>query len=178
MLGMYMHTHWGYNHPYAARTWTLTDWEGYLGGLSALGYDFVMIWPLLDSMPPLPTASDRAFLERIARAIELAQARFDMRVAVIVCPNTIGNDAASLYTFQERPYFTCEKKVDPKDKAAVAAFLRGRRNQLAYLAQADALAIIDSDPGGYPGSTNDEFVELVRGQIDIFRALNPQAELI
>jgi hypothetical protein len=178
MLGMYIHTHWGYNHPYAARTWTLADWEGYLGGLAALGYDFIMIWPLLDSMPPVPNASDRAFLEMIAHAIDLAQVRFGMRVAVIACPNTIGNDAASRYTFQERPYFTCEQKVDPRDKAAVAAFLQGRRNQLALLAKADALAIIDSDPGGYAGSTNDEFVDLVRGQIDIFRALNPQAELI
>ena len=178
MLGMYIHTHWGYNHPYAARTWTLADWEGYLEGLSVLGYDFVMIWPLLDSMPPVPNASDRAFLEMIAHAIDLAHVRFGMRVAVIVCPNTIGNDAASRYTFQERPYFTCEKKVDPKDETAVAAFLQGRRNQLAHLGQADALAVIDSDPGGYAGSTNDEFVELVRGQIDVFRALNPQAELI
>jgi hypothetical protein len=178
MLGIYIHTHWGYNHPYAARTWTLADWEGYLDGLAKLGYDFVMIWPLLDSMPPVPNASDRAFLEKIGQAIDLAHSRHNMRMAIIVCPNTIGNEAAARYTFQERPYFACEKKVDPGDKAAVAAFLDGRRNQLAYLARADALAVIDSDPGGYPGSTNDEFVELLRGQIDVYRTLNPRAELI
>ena len=38
MLGMYVHTHWGYHHPYAARTWSLADWKGYLGALRALGY--------------------------------------------------------------------------------------------------------------------------------------------
>ena len=66
MLAMYVHTHWGYNHPYAARTWTVEDWRGYLGALRALGYDAVMFWPLFDSMPPRPTASDRAFLARTA----------------------------------------------------------------------------------------------------------------
>jgi len=27
ILGMYVHQHWPYNHPYAARTWTLADWR-------------------------------------------------------------------------------------------------------------------------------------------------------
>jgi hypothetical protein len=175
---MYIHMHWGYRHPYAARTWTLADWEGYLEGLSALGYDFIMIWPLLDSMPPVPTADDRAFLDKIARAIDLAHDRFGMRVVVIVCPNTIGNEISAEYTFAERPYFTCEKKVDPKDPSAVEALLAGRRNQLAPLRAADGLAIIDSDPGGFIGSTNDEFVALMQGQIEVFRELNRSAELI
>jgi hypothetical protein len=178
MLGMYIHMHWGYRHPYAARTWTLSDWEGYLEGLSALGYDFIMIWPLLDSMPPVPTADDRAFLLKIARAIDLAHDHFGMRVVVIVCPNTIGNEVSADYAFADRPYFTCEKKVDPKDPSAVEALLAGRRNQLAPLRAADGLAIIDSDPGGFIGSTNDEFVHLMQGQIEVFRELNPSAELI
>ena len=32
MIGMYAHQHWPYNHPYAARTWTLEDWRGYKAG--------------------------------------------------------------------------------------------------------------------------------------------------
>jgi len=178
MLGVYVHTHWGYNHPYAARTWTRADWEGYLEGLRGLGYDFLMIWPLLDSMPPNPNASDRAFLQLVAQAIEAAQRRFGMRVAVITCPNTIGNERAERYAYAERPYFSCEKKVNPADKAAVEAFLAGRRRQLEPLAGADVLAVIDSDPGGYIGSTNDEFVALLKGQIDVFREFNPSAELM
>ena len=178
MLGMYVHTHWGYNHPYSARTWTLADWQGYLEGLTGLGYDFLMIWPLLDSMPPAPTASDRAFLSLLGEVIDLAQQRYGLRVAVIVCPNTIGNEHAAHYTYRARPYFACERKVDPGDRAAVAAFLAGRRAQLQPLAGADALAIIDSDPGGYVGSTNDQFVDLMRGQIDVYREFHPSAELL
>ena len=36
MLGMYVHTHWSYRHPYAARTWTEADWAGYLRALREL----------------------------------------------------------------------------------------------------------------------------------------------
>lgn len=32
---------------------------------------------------------------------------------------------------------------------------------LKPLCKADGIAIIDSDPGGYPGSTSEEFVELL-----------------
>ena len=28
IVGMYVHQHWPYHHPYAARTWSLDDWRG------------------------------------------------------------------------------------------------------------------------------------------------------
>ena len=178
LLGMYIHTHWGYNRPYAARSWTFEDWEGYLAGLNELGYNMLMVWPLLDCMPAEPTASDRAFLTTLGRMIDLAHERYGMKVVITACPNTIGNEKSAVYTFAERPYFVCEKKINPKDRREVEEFMQGRHKQFEPLRKADALAIIDSDPGGYIGSTNDEFVMLVKGQIEIFRSFNPQAELI
>jgi hypothetical protein len=178
MLGMYVHTHWGYRRPYAARTWTLADWDGFLDGLAKLGYDMVMVWPLFDCMPAEPTPSDRDYLATLARAIDRAQVAHGMRVALVSCPNTIGNAEAARYTYQERPYFVCEQKVNPKSAVEVEAFLAGRRRQFAAVAHADALAIIDSDPGGYIGSTRDEFVSLVKGQVEAFRSFNPKAEFI
>ncbi|MEI7435715.1 MAG: hypothetical protein WCL16_02780 [bacterium] len=177
MLGMYVHTHWGYNRPYAARSWTLADWQGYLRGLRELGYDMVMLWPQLDCMPPEPTASDRAFLAKAAGAIDCAH-DLGMKFFLTGGPNVIGNDESGKYEFENRPYFRCEQKVNPGDPAAMQRFLQGRRRQLEPLAKADALAIIDSDPGGYVGSTNDQFVELLQSQIGLFRQLNPKAELI
>ena len=178
MLGMYIHLHWSYNHPYAARTWGLPDWRSYLTGLRSLGYDFVQIWPMLDSMPPEPTASDRAFLDKLGQVIRMAQDEMGMKVAIVSCPNTIGNERSSTYGFEDRPYFACEWKVNPKDPAAVATLLAGRRRQLAPLSHADAVVVIDSDPGGYIGSTNEEFVALMAGQIAVMRELNPAAELV
>src|SRR5690348_109264 len=145
MLGMYVHTHWAYNHPYAARTWTLQDWEGYLAGLAALGYDFILLWPQLDCMPVEPNASDRAYLAKVAQVIDLAHDTYHMRFGIVAAPNTIGNDKSPAYAFEDRPYFVCEHKVNPKDPQAVAQFLAGRRRQLAPLGHADAFFMIDSD---------------------------------
>ncbi|HEY3341172.1 MAG TPA: hypothetical protein VGK81_04100 [Anaerolineae bacterium] len=178
MLGMYVHTHWAYGHPYAARSWTLADWQGYLAGLQALGYDFILLWPQLDCMPPLPNASDQAYLAKIAQVIDLAHTRCGMRFAITAAPNTIGNARSPAYAFEQRPYFVCEQKVNPGDAQAVADFLAGRRRQLAPLAHADAFFMIDSDPGGYIGSTNDEFVTLMKAQLDILRETNPAMEMV
>ena len=178
MLGMYVHTHWAYNHPYAARSWTLEDWQGYLAGLRALGYDFILLWPQLDCMPAQPNASDQAFLAKIAQVIDMAHNRFGMRFAITASPNTIGNAKSSAYAFEQRPYFVCEQKVHPSDPQAVADFLAGRRRQLTPLAHADAFFMIDSDPGGYIGSTNDEFVTLMKAQLDILRETNPAMEMV
>ena len=178
MLGMYIHTHWGYNRPWAARAWSVRDWRAYLSGLAALGYRFIMVWPQFDAMPPEPNRSDRLFLQTLSEAIDIAHADFGMRVALCAAGNTIGNDRAALYEFPVRPYFFCEERIDPGDAEAVAAFQAGRERQFSFITNADALAIIDSDPGGYIGSTNDAFVRLMHGQITAFRKHNPSAELI
>lgn len=178
LLGMYVHTHWGYNRPYAARSWRLEEWERYLEGLHGLGYDAVMVWPQVGVMPFQPTASDREWLALLGRVIDLAHGRFGMKVIVTETPNTMGNSQATGYDFSTRPWFVCEKRVNPNDPGEVRAFLAQRRACFAPLARADALAVADSDPGGYIGSTNAEFVELCRAQIDVFREFNPRAEFV
>jgi len=175
---MYIHTHWGYNHPYAARTWTIRDWEAYLQGLHGLGFDFIMIWPLLDSMPAQPNITDRLFLATLEQAIDLAHQRFGMKVAIVAGANAIGNEQSADYVFSKRPYFACEKRIDPKNREEVLSFFSGRRNQLSFLPNVDALAIIDSDPGGFPGSSVDELVMLMEGQAAALRMHNPKAEFI
>ncbi len=178
MLGMYVHTHWAYNHPYAARTWTLEDWDGYMASLAALGYDFIVLWPQLDCMPGEPNPSDRAYLAKIGRVIDRAHHRYGMRFMLTAAPNTIGNQHAHDYAFEHRPYFVCERKIDPSDPNAVVDFLAARRRQFASISHADGLFVIDSDPGGYIDSTNDQFVNLMKAQIDILRETNPNSELV
>lgn len=178
MLGMYIHTHWGYNRPYAARSWRIEEWEHYLSGLHQLGYDFIMVWPLFDSMSPDPNQSDREFLATLSSAIDVAHDRFGMRVAICTAGNTIGTEVSNSYDFKDRPYFRCEQRINPKDPKELATFFEGRRKQLEFLPNVDALAVIDSDPGGYVGSTYDEYVALMKGQIEALRTVNPDAELI
>ena len=71
VVGLYVHQHWPYKHPYAARTWTLEDWRGFAGGLKQLGYNTVKIWPMLETMPDPLTPSDRASLEKHRRVIDM-----------------------------------------------------------------------------------------------------------
>ncbi len=178
MLGMYVHTHWGYNRPYSARRWTLPDWEGYLEGLSHLGFDAVKIWPQIDTMPLNPTPSDAAYLHTLAKATETAHDRFGMQVILVLTANCMGNERAAGYAFHGRPYFICERKVNPSDEDEVATLMVQRHNALSFVPNADAIAIIDSDPGGYIGSTDEEFVDLCVRQMAVYRDLNPSAAFV
>ena len=91
--GMYIHTHWSYKYPYAARNWRLSDWSAYLKGLKKMGFNLLQIWPMIDTMPLPLTKSDEAHLKKIQQVIELAHAE-RMLVFVGACANTIGNSQA------------------------------------------------------------------------------------
>ena len=101
-----------------------------------------------------------------------------MKVILVLTANCRGNEKAAGYEFHNRPYFICEQKINPGDQAEVAALMAQRRNALRLVPNADAIAIIDSDPGGYIGATNDQFVDLCVRQAELFRAINPEGEFV
>jgi hypothetical protein len=176
-LGMYVHMHWAYARPYAARTWTLDDWRGYLDGLLALGYNMVMIWPIADTMPDPLTPSDHAHLEKIRQLIDILHDEYDMAAMITFGPNCIGNEVAADYTFEDRPFFEAELRLNPGDPAELQRLIDFRRGLMRYLGKADGFVIIDSDPGGYVGSTNAEFVNLLRAHMSLVEAVNPAGTL-
>jgi len=179
IIGMYVHQHWPYNHPYAARTWALEDWRGYASGLKQLGFNTVLIWPVLETMPEPLTPSDRANLYKIARVIHMLHRELGMRAWIALCPNVAADPTeAAKATFKTRHFFYSDVRVNPADPAAVAKMMRWRERLLRPLAEADALVIIDSDPGGYPGSTNAEFVHLLVEHRRMLDRLRPGIELI
>lgn len=179
MIGMYVHQHWPYKHPYAARTWTLADWRGYAGGLKQLGYNTLLIWPMLEIMPDPLTPSDKAALTRIGKVVDMLHNELDMRAYIVLCPNIIADDTeASRVTFQARHYYYVETLVNPADPVAVDKMIQRRETLLRPLANADGIAMIDSDPGGYPGSTIPEFVHLLEEHRKMFDRVRPGIELI
>jgi hypothetical protein len=179
IVGMYVHQHWPYRHPYAARTWTLEDWQGYADGLKRIGYNTIMIWPVLETMPEPLTPSDQASLDKIAKVIDLLHRGYGMKVWLALCPNVSADDAAAAAApFEQRHYFYCDTRVNPGDPAALRRMMERREKLLRPLAQVDAIAIIDSDPGGYPGSTNAEFVHLLVEHRRLFDRLRPGIELV
>lgn len=179
MLGMYVHQHWSYNHPYAARTWTLEDWQGYLAGLRELGFNMVLIWPVLETMPDPLTPSDEANLEKIAAVIDHAHEKLGMKAYIVLCPNVSPkSEVARRYTFQERPFFLTDDRVDPGDPIAFGQLMAWREKLFRPLRKADGMFIIDSDPGGYPGSTLMEFVYLLGAHRRMLDRLRPGIELV
>jgi hypothetical protein len=177
-LGMYVHMHWSYQHPYAARTWTLDDWRGYLTGLKALGYNLVSIWPITDTMPDPLTPSDQAHLRKIGRVVDMLHDEFGMAAMITAGPNCMGNAVAAQYRFEDRPFFKTELRVNPGDPQALARLIDFRRRLLRdYLPRIDGFVTIDSDPGGYIGSTNTEFANVLWAHVDMLADVNPQATL-
>ena len=162
VLGMYVHEGLSYKHPYAARTWTFEDWQNYADGITKLGYNTMMIWPSLEGMPSPLTPSDRAALQKIANVIGVLHRDFGMKVWIVLCPNIVANSAkAAEFSYEERPYSCPSTFIDPSDLVAIGQMIKWREELLRPLAEMDSLAIIDSDPGGYPGSTNAQFVSLL-----------------
>lgn len=176
--GLYVHMHWPYRHPYAARTWTLEDWRGFAGGLKAIGYNTILVWPMIEVMPEPLTPSDRAFLDKLGRVIAMAHQEFQMRVYVVVCPNIKGNAEAAHATFEKRHYYYCDGLVNPGDPVALERLVRWREKLLHPLAAMEGIAMIDSDPGCYPGSTTAEFVHLLGEHRKMLDRLRPNIELI
>ncbi len=179
ILGMYVHQHWPYHHPYAARTWTLQDWRGYADGLKQLGYNAMLIWPVLETMPDPLTDSDRASLHKTAQVIDMLHREFGMRAYIVLCPNVIAkNEEARKTPFEHRHFFYCDARVNPGDPVAMRRMIDWRAKLLAPLANMDGVAIIDSDPGGYPDSSNEEFVNLLMAHRAMLDTLRPNIELI
>lgn len=179
IVGMYVHQHWPYHHPYAARTWSLEDWRGYSTGLRELGFNALLIWPVIETMPSPLLPSDRVNLEKLGQVIDVLHRELEMGVYIALCPNVAAHDeVASRASFARRHFFYCDRRVNPGDRQGMAEMLRRREETLRYLRNADGITIIDSDPGGYPGSTKEEFVELLMAHRALFDRLRPGIELI
>ncbi len=177
IIGMYVHQHWPYNHPYCARTWTIEDWRGYAEGLRRLGYNTILFWPILEIIPDPPTPSDIAYLDRSARVVTLLH-DMGMRVYIALCPNVVPvDDEAARAPIERRHFFYCDRRVNPADPEDMADMLRRRELLLGKLREVDGVSIIDSDPGGFIGSSNAEFVELLRLKLTALRELSPNVEL-
>lgn len=92
LVGMYIHQHWPYNQSYAARTWTVEDYRGYADGMKKLGYNMLVIWPVLETMPNPLTASDQQNLAKMKQVISMLHGEFGIRVMLALCPNIVANN--------------------------------------------------------------------------------------
>jgi hypothetical protein len=179
IVGMYVHEGWPYNHPYAARTWNESDWRGYASGLSRIGYNTIIIWPALETMPNPLKSSDRKHMETTTRVVDILRQEFGFRVYITLCPNVVAyQQVANKYPFEHRPLFASTALSDPSDPVALKRMMSWNGRLLRSLERMDGLVIIDSDMGGYPGSTTAQFVDLLGEYRKILDQLRPGIELV
>lgn len=179
MIGIFLHEAWQYNHPYATRTWTLEDYRRYAEGLRKIGYNTIVLDPLVEMMPDPLTPSDRTSLKKMARVIDMLHRELGMHVFIDEGPNVMGNKAAAHWTFEARPYYASVMLVNPEDPSAVQKLIARRQQLLAPLKAVDGLLIIDGDLGGYPNahSSDADFIYLLKMHREMLDRIRPGIEL-
>lgn len=159
---MYAHLHWAYHHPYALRSWRIDDWKRYIDLLTHLGFNTIQIWPMMELLPHPLSVEDRAYLQRYAEIVEYAHTERGMKVFIGSCPNSIAEDSRGV-PIEERDYWQFEQRIDPGSPEGLRRILEARGDLYRTVPNADGYWVIDSDPGGWPGSPVSDFVAILAG---------------
>ena len=84
--GLYVHACWLYNYPFATHSWNREDYDHMFRLLKLLGYDRVMLWPMMEGIPMPMSAEDAAALRAYRNIIEDAhQAGLECWLTQSVC---------------------------------------------------------------------------------------------
>jgi len=180
LRGMYAHQHWGYNHPYALRTWTVDEWKRYVDILALMRVNLFQIWSMAGILPVPFSPEDEAFLKRYPPVIDHAHRKHGMTVWIGECANNMC-DRRDVPPVAERDYFKVESLKNPADPAQMAQLRAARAEFYKVCNNADGYWVIDSDPGKWPGSPSSEFVDILmmnRQLINEHTLLGPKARLV
>ncbi len=155
---------WPLNYPYSFRSWREEDWQCYLDLLSYQGVNLFYLWPFVEIMPVPFSAEDQAYLEECRRLIDYAQTKHGMEVWIMQCTNRVAKDRCGIADPRLRPYWRPESQrdLDPGQPDDFRAILASREAMYRILDNADGVCNIDSDPGFCPGSSQDDYVRVLR----------------
>jgi hypothetical protein len=152
--GFHMNGGWQLNHPYGFRTWTEDDWRRFVDIVWAERGNLIFIWPYVETMTvPLLTA-DKAYLEEFRRITEYAQQKRGMEVWIMQSANRVALTDCDVADPMLRPHWIngCQKDMDPANLQQFAKIEDSFEALYRVVNNADAFCLIDSDPGGWPGS--------------------------
>jgi hypothetical protein len=126
--------------------------------LKELGYNTVMLWPVLEAVPMPLSDADRQAVANYRPIID------DARKCGLETWISLGVVASSpeiaAKPWLERSLYAHMKTVRLDDPKESAAYLRHRAALLEILNNADGYVTIDGDPGGYPGAKPADFVKV------------------
>ena len=184
LRGIYGHTAWVYNHPFAVRSWRLGDWQRYIDLLAYLRVNLLQIWVPISIMAVPLSSADRDYLDMFRAVVDYAkEERGFSQVWVGAAANDVGLAGGSKTPVSLRQYY--DRSVRGLRNPAVAAqmndIVASRRALYETVPNADGYWIIDSDPGGWPGSSSEDFAKILtvnRSLVDQVSRRRKQAKLI
>ena len=144
-----------------------------------LGFDRVMNWPMLESIPAPLSEEDAAALREYRHTIDDAHAA-GLKFWLAQTPNLTPPASIADRPWKRRNPYPVWRQVRLDDAADAAAYFAHRKAMMAIVNQADAYVTIDGDPGGYAGAKPDDWLSVFladRAAIDACGA-HPQTQQV
>jgi hypothetical protein len=159
--GFYLHGSWVTNYPFSVRSWQRVDFEHMFRLLRGLGFNTVMMWPTPECAPMPLSAEDTRSLRKYRAIIEDAH-HAGLQCWIGSCPNVIARQEIRSTPWRQRSLYAYMTTVRLDDPVAGPAYLRHRAAVLRQFDNADAIVVIDGDPGGYPGAPVEEYLRILQ----------------
>ncbi len=157
--GFYLHGCWKYDYPFAVRSWKPADYHNMFQLLKQLGFNTVMMWPVLEAVPAPLSRADRDAVRAFRPIVEDAR-QCGLEAWLTVCLVTAGPEIAAK-PWMERSLYSHMRTVRLDNPKEADAYLKHRTALLNILNNADGYVTIDGDPGGYPGAKPADFLKVL-----------------
>lgn len=156
---------WPLNYPYAFRSWQEQDWKRFVDIAWAQRVNLIFLWPFMEILPVPLSPEDKAYLQEVRRIVDYAQNQRGMKVWIMQSANRIAISDCGTPNPRFRAYWVndCQKDMNPGDPQQFERIRKSFEALYKNVNNADAFAMIDSDPGSWPQSP-------VSDQIRIFQA--------
>lgn len=159
--GFYLHGCWVMEHPFSVRSWSRQDFADMFRLLKHLRFTTVMIWPTPETAPMPLSEADTAILRSYRAIIDDAKDA-GLECWLTYCPNVISKEDVRSLPWKDRSLYASTQVIRLTNEATTKAYLDHRRAVLRCLDNADAVVVIDGDPGSYPGAPIEEYVRILK----------------
>ncbi len=156
--GFYLHGCWKYSYPFAVRSWQREDYNAMFHLLRCLGFDRVMLWPVLEAVPAPLSDQDAQAVRSFRPIIEDAR-KAGLECWLTQCVVTSRPEIAAK-PWLERSLYSFMKTVRLDDPEQASVYLQHRADLMTILNNADGYVTIDGDPGSYPGAKPSDFLKV------------------
>lgn len=174
---------WPLSYPWGYRAWKEEDWNRFADIAWVQRANLIMIWPMIDILPVPLSAEDEAYLQSVRRVVDYAQKQRGLEVWIMHSANRIGISDCGSRDPRFRLYWIkgCQKDMNPAVPQQFENIMKSFEVLYRIVDNADAVCMIDSDPGGWPHSPLSEQVKIFKGArklLDRYSVHKRQAKLI